>query len=388
MDNIQFFLDEAGQIIDFHLSDLRNQELSWQNRRGLLDLIVSERLESKSKKHFYIFSRAVDDFILHFLQSDFHTNTLSKLESGEIDKVIFYCEDMDWFSYMQPRLDEVIEKLHSAYGTHIDKFELYLPSFSEFEYEPIKRFHSFGFLTFRLGYYLKFRFFNLDFDKIEKHFYSANNFPRASRLHFYKFLKDNNLFQYGNYSFFNFANIPFDENREFTYEQREDDGGLRKIKSDYKFSPVKFFNEQGSEYTAHEIIKQLNSDVVKNSAIEVVFETAYCKDDFMQFSEKTMKSLMSPRPFILFSYPFSLKKLKDMGFKTFDFLFDESYDEIVDHDQRLYYIFEQIKYISYLDIEDIRKVLEEHKDVFIHNRDLLMQFHKNEVDIIRKLICS
>ena len=118
-------------------------------------------------------------------------------------------------------------------------------------------------------------------------------------------------------SFLSFLSVDiFDEFGEFTYEQREDDGALRKIKSDYKFAPVKFYNEQGSEYVAHEIIKQLNSDVIKNSAIEVVFETAYCKDDFMQFSEKTMKSLMSPRPFMLFSYPFALKQLKEMGFKT------------------------------------------------------------------------
>ena len=388
MDKVKFFLDDAGTIIDFNLLDMQKQDLSWQNRRGLFDLVLNEKLEADTPKHFYIFSRAFDDFVDYFLESIYFKVTLEKLQKGEIGKIVFFCEDMDWFSHLQPKLDDTLHKLKNALGDYIDVVELYLPSYSEFEYEPVKRFHSFGFLTFRLGYYLKFRFFNVNFSKIEKHFFSANNYPRASRMHFYKYLNDNELFDYGNFSFFNFANIPLDENGQFTYDQREDDGGLRKIPSDYKFGAMKFYNEREDNYVNHEIIKGLNLDIIEKSAIEIIFETAYCKDDFVQFSEKTIKGLFSPRPFILHSYPFSLKKLRKLGFKTFDFLFDEEYDNIVDHEQRLYYIFHMVKQISYLDINEIKATLEKNKDVFLHNRYVLNTFYKNEVDIIRKALCS
>lgn len=60
------------------------------------------------------------------------------------------------------------------------------------------------------------------------------------------------------------------------------------------------------------------------------------------FSEKTFRSFYYKRPFILFSSAHSLKYLKELGFKTFDCIFDESYDTIEPWEQRLISIVKQI----------------------------------------------
>lgn len=52
-------------------------------------------------------------------------------------------------------------------------------------------------------------------------------------------------------------------------------------------------------------------------------------------SEKTTKSLFYKHPFVLFCAPGALDVLKDMGFKTFDNIIDESYDKITDPLHRL-----------------------------------------------------
>jgi len=60
------------------------------------------------------------------------------------------------------------------------------------------------------------------------------------------------------------------------------------------------------------------------------------------FSEKTSKAFAQKHPFLLFGPPGSLKQLHDMGFQTFDCVFDESYDLIEDPVERLDAIIDQI----------------------------------------------
>ena len=71
------------------------------------------------------------------------------------------------------------------------------------------------------------------------------------------------------------------------------------------------------------------------------FQSAEIKD-MVFFSEKTSKALVQKHPFLLFGPPRSLKQLRDMGFQTFDGVFDESYDLIEDPVERLDAIIEQI----------------------------------------------
>lgn len=54
------------------------------------------------------------------------------------------------------------------------------------------------------------------------------------------------------------------------------------------------------------------------------------------YTEKTFRSIYYKRPFLLYGSWYQLRRLREMGFKTFDgILFDESYDNISDWQQRL-----------------------------------------------------
>jgi hypothetical protein len=52
-------------------------------------------------------------------------------------------------------------------------------------------------------------------------------------------------------------------------------------------------------------------------------------------SEKSFKPIAYKHPFIVIAQHGSLKKLRSLGFETYENLFDESYDDIYDFDQRL-----------------------------------------------------
>lgn len=60
-------------------------------------------------------------------------------------------------------------------------------------------------------------------------------------------------------------------------------------------------------------------------------------------TEKTFKPIMYGHPFILYGQPRSLEYLKTLGFKTFNDIFDESYDTITDTNKRHQKIIEAIQ---------------------------------------------
>jgi hypothetical protein len=66
-------------------------------------------------------------------------------------------------------------------------------------------------------------------------------------------------------------------------------------------------------------------EVQNNYDIEIISETD-CFSDFW-FTEKTARCLAIGKPFVLLSGQYSLKRLKDLGFYTFDSIINESYDE-------------------------------------------------------------
>ena len=61
----------------------------------------------------------------------------------------------------------------------------------------------------------------------------------------------------------------------------------------------------------------------------------YYREGRLFFSEKIWKPMMFMQPFVLIGEPFMLRTLNELGYKTFSDIIDESYDEIVDNEQRL-----------------------------------------------------
>jgi hypothetical protein len=83
-------------------------------------------------------------------------------------------------------------------------------------------------------------------------------------------------------------------------------------------------------------------------------------------TEKTFKACAYYHPFLLIGQHHALKKLKQMGFNTFDNIFDESYDDINDFDLRVDAVIKNInnfKQVPY-DAETQRRLQHNHDHFF------------------------
>ena len=68
------------------------------------------------------------------------------------------------------------------------------------------------------------------------------------------------------------------------------------------------------------------NEIYEASYISLIAETYYTDDFFL--TEKTGKALLAGRIFIALGSRNILKQIRSLGFKTFDGIFDESYDNL------------------------------------------------------------
>lgn len=103
--------------------------------------------------------------------------------------------------------------------------------------------------------------------------------------------------------------------------------------------------------------------------IEVVLETLF-DDDRIQLTEKILRPIALGQPFILASSKGSLNYLKSYGFKTFNEVFDESYDSIEDPVERLTAITNTMKEILFWDEDKKIEKMKLARAIAEHNRNL------------------
>ena len=80
----------------------------------------------------------------------------------------------------------------------------------------------------------------------------------------------------------------------------------------------------------------------ENSYFSLVTETGFYQEYPVFFSEKIFKPIMMRHPFILASTPHSLRGLRALGFLTFSPWIDESYDDIINPNDRLAAITDEV----------------------------------------------
>lgn len=83
----------------------------------------------------------------------------------------------------------------------------------------------------------------------------------------------------------------------------------------------------------------------ESTEIEVVLETLF-DDARLHLTEKSLRPIACGQPFILTATHGSLEYLRSYGFKTFDSVWDESYDQIADPEERLMQIVNLMKHIA------------------------------------------
>jgi hypothetical protein len=111
----------------------------------------------------------------------------------------------------------------------------------------------------------------------------------------------------------------------------------------------------------------------RNSYFSVVTETHGETKKYPSFlSEKTFKAISHKHPFIVVSTTGILHMLRQLGYKTFNGIIDESYDEIEDDVERLTMITNEIERLCNLNEEQLIEFKQQALEIVEYNYNLLM----------------
>jgi len=114
------------------------------------------------------------------------------------------------------------------------------------------------------------------------------------------------------------------------------------------------------------ISELIPTGVYQNSWYSLITETNL-GSGILFITEKTAKVLFGRRIFIFFGTSGHLQHLKTLGFKTFDGILDESYDNEPDHNKRFEMAWKQVEFLATQDPVEIYQLA---KPILDHNYEL------------------
>ena len=208
-----------------------------------------------------------------------------------------------------------------------------------------------------------------------KHFYCVSSSPRSHRLDLINFLKDNNLLKFGNATFFSNAHGEI-ENNEFEILGDRD----LKFDSEYYW--------EGKDKTgdlSYLPTYAINITQCFNSYFQLVTGSVYetdenCKFPFIFYNEKLWKSMITLQPFIFLGQPNTISMLKRFGFKTFHPLINEDYDKELNNEKRKILVYDEIKRLCSMSIDEMDKWFWDMEDILIHNYNRLTEYGYEHYD--------
>lgn len=158
--------------------------------------------------------------------------------------------------------------------------------------------------------------------------------------------------------------------------------------SDWQLATQKFL--QDGPYRCDEFNRQQNNDhhwvntpLYTSSRCHIVLETHFDADGSggTFFTEKTFKCIKFGQPFVIAGPPNSLAELRQMGYKVFDNIIDNTYDTIQDNTQRWLALKNTIRLIKQRDPLDwITHVQHDTQ----HNQDLFFTRNRIAIDELSK----
>jgi hypothetical protein len=136
-----------------------------------------------------------------------------------------------------------------------------------------------------------------------------------------------------------------------------------------------------SSYSAKIVVQDANT-----TAVHIVAETVFdCNK--IHLTEKVFKPIVMSQPFVLFAGAGALAYLQRYGFKTFDSVWDESYDLVVNHSDRFQMVLTLIKKLNDMPLDDFKLLIRKCQQIVEYNRQhffsdnfekiLLDELHQN-----------
>ena len=122
-----------------------------------------------------------------------------------------------------------------------------------------------------------------------------------------------------------------------------------------------------------------------DSLFSLIGETLYCNShgyvpyDVDQihcynshfYTEKTFRAIRFKHPFLILSTPYCLEGLRFKGYKTFHPYIDESYDRIVDEEERMLAVMDEVERLANMTEEQTVEWLNNVREICEHNYGVL-----------------
>lgn len=213
-------------------------------------------------------------------------------------------------------------------------------------------------------------------DSIKKHYVCLNRMMRSHRAMLLCYLDHHQLLQDGLVSY-NFTKVKQPDSLSYTNSDVINNDVVFRItqpfhrindffsrtKSDveiYDTYSKKFVGQsQFVDIDTHGLpISEFQPPILQQGLICLVTESVF-EYPYAYISEKTIKSILSRRPFVVLSSPGTLRDLRSLGFKTFDKMWNEDYDLISNASDRLSAVVKVMQYICQQNIRNLAKQVED-----------------------------
>ena len=217
---------------------------------------------------------------------------------------------------------------------------------------------------------------DVDIEKKTKHFLSFMRGCHSHRIGLASYFEKNNLWFDNNISFlkvnWDYGNNPTDEVKQclpqeyWEWVEKLDDRPIVELDThhlEYKGGFGTIFAAKWEHY--------------QETFLSVVSET---KNDIesLYFTEKISKAIMCLHPFIMSTSPYFLKKLQQLGFKTFHPFIDESYDNEEDKIKRMQMVFDELDKFRARPIQELKDWWKEILPILEHNQKVFLKIGKNK----------
>lgn len=179
----------------------------------------------------------------------------------------------------------------------------------------------------------------------------------------YNYINDNNLQSQGIVTYINEHDIGslYGNDKKWIWE----DTGLEEHDNvQWTVDRVKYYGHNMS------LSQVIPINIYNQTAYSLVCETNF-ENDYVFFTEKTVKPILARRLFIMIGHRHALAALREIGFKTFDGIIDESYDDVEAAGQRHAMAMEQLDWLCR---QDQRVILDRCREIVDHNYNLMYGF--------------
>lgn len=285
---------------------------------------------------------------------------------------------------------EVLKRIVAYYKINsIDSKLIFISSFDIPILKNVSNIHFFYFPEYHAYYYPLYKDFKIEDSKLIKKFLSLNKRGSEHRQLLYRAFYHHNWLKDSYFSYLcetGPCGRLFDEETHNFFEHvlKFWEATCPKIAqwsrpeknfiTTHDHDALKSYQEWASYESSQVDPTWLHStDLYKQSFCSVIVETSP-GNKFINLSEKTIRALCLGHPIIFIATPGTVKFLRTLNFDMFDDLIDHSYDNVIDHQQRMMQSLESVKKINNYSVEELSAI----------NQSLISRRQHN-IDIMHKL---